>query len=175
MAFTYIPIATVTVGSGGVADIEFTSIPATHTDLLVKVSLRTARTSDAGGDDLKMYFNGDFGSNYTTRTLIGNGATASSETLSSSNLGIYGMAASNGGTANTFGNGEYYIPNYLSSNNKVVSADTVSETNATTAYMRTSAGLWANTNAITSITFRAGSTLNFLQYSTATLYGIKKD
>jgi hypothetical protein len=33
MATTYEIIASVTVGSGGAADIEFTSIPATYTDL----------------------------------------------------------------------------------------------------------------------------------------------
>jgi hypothetical protein len=37
MATTYEAIATVTtVGSGGAANIEFTSIPATYTDLVVK-------------------------------------------------------------------------------------------------------------------------------------------
>ena len=34
MANTYTLIASLTVGSGGAANIEFTSIPATYTDLL---------------------------------------------------------------------------------------------------------------------------------------------
>jgi hypothetical protein len=34
MATTYEIIASVTVGSGGAANIEFTSIPATYTDLV---------------------------------------------------------------------------------------------------------------------------------------------
>jgi hypothetical protein len=42
MATTYEAIATVEVGSGGAADIEFTSIPQTYTDLLC--SLRVSRT-----------------------------------------------------------------------------------------------------------------------------------
>ena len=37
MANTYVAIATVTVGSGGAASIDFTSIPATYTDLVVKL------------------------------------------------------------------------------------------------------------------------------------------
>jgi hypothetical protein len=41
MANTYEAIATVTVGSGGATDIEFTSIPGTYTDLLIKSSLRS--------------------------------------------------------------------------------------------------------------------------------------
>jgi hypothetical protein len=43
MATTYEAIATVEVGSGGAADIEFTSIPATYTDLVVKVSFKKPR------------------------------------------------------------------------------------------------------------------------------------
>jgi hypothetical protein len=35
MATTYEIISSVTVGSGGAADIEFTSIPATYTDLVI--------------------------------------------------------------------------------------------------------------------------------------------
>jgi hypothetical protein len=38
MATTYDLISSVTVGSGGAANIEFTSIPATYTDLVVLFS-----------------------------------------------------------------------------------------------------------------------------------------
>jgi hypothetical protein len=37
---TYTLISSVTVGSGGAANMGFTSIPATYTDLLVKLSAR---------------------------------------------------------------------------------------------------------------------------------------
>ena len=40
MATTYTLISSVTVGSGGAANIEFTSIPSTYTDLLLKYYLR---------------------------------------------------------------------------------------------------------------------------------------
>ena len=76
-----------------------------------------------------------------------------------------------GATASTFGNAEIYIPNYASSNNKSVSADFVSETNAADAIFGLTAGLWANTSAITSIKLTPAAA--FAQYSTATLYGIK--
>jgi hypothetical protein len=45
MATTYEIIASVTVGSGGAANIEFTSIPATYTDLVVLFSARTDRSA----------------------------------------------------------------------------------------------------------------------------------
>ena len=40
MADTFVKIATVTVGSGGAATIDFSSIPSTYTDLCIKHSLR---------------------------------------------------------------------------------------------------------------------------------------
>ena len=40
MANTYEAIATVEVGSGGAANIELTSIPATYTDLSLFISTR---------------------------------------------------------------------------------------------------------------------------------------
>jgi hypothetical protein len=46
MANTYEAIATVEVGSGGAADIEFTSIPGTYTDLVLKLSARGTRSFD---------------------------------------------------------------------------------------------------------------------------------
>jgi hypothetical protein len=170
MANTYDAIATVTVGSGGAATIEFTSIPATYTDLVVKYSLRC--TAAETGTNLTI--NGSSASTYTWRDARSNGATASSAD------GI-AQTALNGGrmtmstdTANTFSNNEIYIPNYAGSNNKSVSVDTVTENNATTALMAIIAGLRANTDAITSLTWTPGSG-NFAQYSTATLYGIKKN
>ena len=75
-------------------------------------------------------------------------------------------------TANTFANVSIYIPNYTSANYKSVSIDAVTENNATTAYAFLSAGLWSNTAAITSATI-TNSSGNYVQYSTAYLYGIK--
>jgi hypothetical protein len=64
-----------------------------------------------------------------------------------------------------------YIPNYAGSSNKSVSIDSVTENNATGAYSGLTAALFASTAAITSFGISTGS--NFVQYSTATLYGIK--
>ena len=75
-------------------------------------------------------------------------------------------------TANTFANGEFYIPNYAGSTNKSVSADGVTENNATAARATLTAGLWSNTAAINQITLLPIAGGTFAQYSTATLYGI---
>jgi len=170
MASTYQLISSVTVGSGGAANIEFTSIPSTYTDLVLKISARF--TQSGSGTLVEVTFNNS-GTSYTNRRLYSNGST--SNTDSSGTAYIMTLAASEGGwTTSTFGNGELYIPNYTSSNNKSVSADWVTENNAATALTGLSAGVWSNSSAITSIklTGETGSSLTFAQYSTAYLYGI---
>jgi len=169
MATTYQAIAEVTVGASGTASIDFTSIPQTFTDLVVKLSSRSASGTTGVGATL----NSDTGSNYTARALEGDGATVYSNAATYSSLQ---MGSSNGGTdttSNTFASSELYIPNYAGSNNKSASSDAVTENNATTAYATMRASLWSNTSAITSITLKNSNGNNFAQYSTATLYGIK--
>ena len=169
-----VAIQTVTVGSGGAASIEFTSIPQTYTDLYIVCS---ARNSSSSGIDMGMRFNGNTGTNYSYRSIYGSGSSASSGSASSETLFTRaGYAAGSGYTASTFSNVSYYIPNYTSSNNKSVSIDCVNEQNSSTAYAGLFALLWSQTSAITSVTLyvNSGNTAeNFAQYSSATLYGIK--
>ena len=172
MANTYEAIATVTVGSGGAANIQFTSIPQTYTDLLIKASLRTDRTA-AITDGLLLQFNGS-ATSYSDRYLQGDGVTAYSGSNAFGTTRTYlGEMDTNGATSNTFSNQEVYIPNYAGNTNKSLSADSVMENNATTAYPTLTANLWSNTSAITSIKLYFVNSSNFVQYSTATLYGIK--
>ena len=138
-------IQTVTVGSGGAATIDFTSIPATYNDLVIKVSLRTNNTDTP----VMVYFNSDTtDANYSVRRLLGSGSAASSASFSAPYL-IYANISTY--TASTFGNAEVYIPNYTGSTNKSVSADAVNENNATGAEAVLTAGIWNNTAAINAI------------------------
>jgi hypothetical protein len=169
-----IPISTVTVGSGGAATIEFNSIPQTYTDLCVMLSGRTTANGDNYGQ-IDLSFNGaPSGTAYSWRRLMGNGASASSASGSSDNAIDLWQINGSGSTSSTFGNSSYYIPNYTSSNNKSVSADGVTENNATQALAQLYAGLWADTSPITSIRFTVTYGTSFAQHSTATLYGIRK-
>jgi|688.fasta_scaffold1076182_2 hypothetical protein len=164
-------IGTTTVGSGGAASIDFTSIPQTYTDLAVVMSARIDGGTIYG--DVQTSFNSDTtAANYSWRNLTGNGAATSSETSSSGNARYCLMMAGSGTTSNTFGNGVLYIPNYAGSTYKSFSSDSCSENNASTSYLRFFANLWSSTSAITSISF-SGVGNNFLQYSSASLYGIK--
>ncbi len=164
MPTTYEAIATVTVGAGGASSIDFTSIPATYTDLKLALSIR----SNGASEDISLIsFNGNT-SNFSNKYVQGNGAAASSGSIA--RWGGNYTASNN--TANTFGNAEIYITNYAGSTAKSYSTDNVTETNGTTAYAGLTANLWNNTAAITSITL-APNTGSYVQYSTATLYGIK--
>ena len=167
MANTYTLIASSTVGSGGAANIEFTSIPSTYTDLLVKLSSRSNRGGGQVSDGIAIQFNSST-SNLSMRYLDGNGSSAGSST----DTAIWTRTSASGATASTFGNAEYYIPNYAGSTNKSVSVDGVSENNATSAFVMLSAGLWSSSAAITSIKLVSINAENFVEYSTAYLYGI---
>jgi hypothetical protein len=173
---TYIQIgSTVTVGSGGAAYIEFTSIPSTYTDLLVKLSARSNLSNNYTSTWIS--FNGNT-SNFSERELyaVGN-ATGSGNASDSPGAGqTSGYTGAGNNTANTFGNYEIYIPNYAGSTNKSFSTDSVVENNSSSGNIVVlNAGLWSNTSAITSVRFTPVESASFVQYSTASLYGIKKD
>ena len=172
MATTYEKIASVTVGSGGAADITFSSIPATFDDLIIFTSYRTNRAQVY--DQLRLQFNGSTASNYDFRGITGDGGAASSESTTNGASLKMAPGGGNNATANTFTNDNIYIPNYRGSTNKSVSSEGVGENNASEAYRSMFAGLWKVADAITSIKLFPEGAGNFLQYSTATLYGIRK-
>ena len=167
MPDTFIKIASVTVGSGGASSIDFTSIPSTYTDLQL---VFTARNTSNSNTFTQMTFNGN-ASSYSYRGLYGNGSSASSFNNSTTFIYVGDMDLSTY-TANTFSSESVYIPNYVGSNYKSVSIDSVNENNATAAAAYLTAALWSNTAAINRITLTPGGG-NYAQYSTATLYGIK--
>jgi hypothetical protein len=168
MATTYEAIATVTVGAGGASSISFSSIPNTFKDLLVKISARNNRADTT--DHILIGFNGST-SSITNRQLYGFATSVGSITSVPRSVGFVNSANA---TANTFSNNEIYIPNYAGSNNKSYTADAVDENNTSGDNgLWFTAGLWSNTSAITSIEFTNNIGTSFVQYSTATLYGIK--
>ena len=169
MATTYKAIATVTVGSGGAANIEFTSIPATYTDLKILCSVR----NETAAGQMTMVFNNSTDSTYSRRKLYTDGSSVASASGSSETTFNFIDIPFSSYTANTFSSTDIYIPNYAGSNNKSFSVDNVEENNATTAYTEIIAGLRSNTAAITSIKFAINNGSDFNQYSSATLYGIK--
>ena len=166
---TYTLISSVTVGSGGALNITFSSIPQTYTDLVIKVCGKP----DAGGNgQLCIQFNSTTAT-YTGKRLYGeppSGAGSDNDpAVNYLGVGLFGTSAD----SNNFGSTDIYIPNYTSSKQKSVSTDSVSERNTTTAYLTLQTGLWDGTGAITDIKLSINSdSFNFIQHTTAYLYGI---
>lgn len=167
MANTYVKIgSTVTVGTLGASSIDFTSIPSTYTDLVIKLSGRTLEAYYYGSFQIR--FNSST-TTYTGKDLYGiaaSGVGSASRTTTYYNLD--GATA----TASTFASVEIYIPNYASSNYKSFSMDAAAEDNSNNNNESLVAGLWSTSTAISSISIVP--TNNFVQYSTASLYGISK-
>jgi len=174
MAITYDALSTVVVGSGGVTSIDFTSIPQTYTDLLIMLSSRT----DGSGNFNVQLNNTTSGYSQVRLGGTGSGTYSNTSTGQSGNSGNSFLAGISGGSSNTsnvFGNAYIYVNNYTSSNNKTLEADSNQENNSTASYSELFAGVWSNTAAVTSVkllTYDTGG--KFVQYTTATLYGIKK-
>lgn len=172
MANTFQKIASVTVGSGGASSIDFTSIPSTYTDLVVKLSLRQDTIFTSDGNILAIEFNSTGSSSFSGKLLYSTGSAAlSANTYLNA---VYYTSNPSDYTSNTFGNGEIYIYNYNGSQNKSFSSDSVYENNDTVARQGIQAGLWSSSSSITSVKlspFTGGA--KFVQYSKATLYGIK--
>ena len=103
----------------------------------------------------------------SAKALGGNGSS-----IFNTSGNVYGFMNPSDFTSSVFSAGEFYIPNYTLANNKSYFSDSANETNATGANMVLYAGLWSDTAAVTSIKLVPYSG-SFVQYSEATLFGIK--
>jgi hypothetical protein len=164
-ATSFESIATVTVGSGGASNVEFTSIPGTYTHLQIRInSLGSANTASS----LSGTYNGDTGSNYSSHWLTGNGSSASSGATANDNIQYFGFSLHTS-EANA---SVIDILDYANTNKyKTMRCLTGVDRNGSGSVWLFS-GSWRNTNAITSIKITPNSG-NFNQYSHFALYGIK--
>jgi hypothetical protein len=166
MANTYTLINKVTVSSSSSPYIEFTSIPQTYTDLVLKISSRATVGEYSSG----YFYNVSF--NNTVNNRSGNYIDAGGNGISTSVYTSWGLSVPSDFTVNTFSDGELYIPNYASANYKASILESVNESNSIYGPRFVMSGaLWSDTAAITSIKLSPGGG-NFAQYSTAYLYGI---
>jgi len=170
MATTYTLISSVTAGSGGSASLGFTSIPATYTDLVVLLSVRS--TQAAADAQLRININGTGeGTNFSSYGLQGDGGSGISSFNQTAGW-IAGGFNANTSTANTFTSLQLYFPNYTVSANKSFDVESAMEQNSGAGtYAELAAILYSNTSAISSLSFATPSN-NLAQYSTAYLYGI---
>jgi hypothetical protein len=155
-------IATVTVGSGGVSSITFSSIPSTYKHLQIRALTVTSTPSNGSA----IQFNSDTtSSNYKYHSVYGTGSSASAGNGSPAYAPFF-----NGGAATTSpGSMVLDILDY-SNTNKYTTIRSLDGYDANgSGYVGLTSGLWMNTAAISSIKFDAA----YLQYSSFALYGIK--
>jgi len=166
MANTFTKIAT--ISTYGVSSYEFTSIPATYTDLMLITSIRTSGTATAQ-EGLELQFNSAV-SNRSDRRFYAYINTAYADT----GTAMYaGRASATGATANCFGSTITYITNYTTTKVKMSQSMGGSQSNSTTKLMDVMVNAWNDSATITSIKIIPDEGGTIQQYSTADLYGIK--
>jgi hypothetical protein len=171
-------IAKTTLTSNPVS-VAFDNIPGTYTDLYLVCSMRSTRTGTSWVGSSITFNAAENWTDYSGRYLQGDGAAVySGNAVTTSYVGVgISVTPTAGHTANSFSNGEVLIPNYAGATNKSFSSSAVGETNGTTAFIHTVAGLWSSTAAITKITVWCNGNVGGHAFSTDSsffLYGITK-
>jgi hypothetical protein len=170
-------IATVTVGTA-TPTVTFSSIPATYTHLQIRASMQTAR-ANAPLDKVFWRFNSDTASSYSSHSVFGDGASATSSTENTtaiSGFDNFSSAQSNSGLV--FGTLILDILDYANTNKfkttRVLSGFDVNGTvSGFGGRVGLTSGNYRSTNAITSVTFTVDNAANFSVNSKFALYGVK--
>jgi len=164
-------IATVSVGSGGAANVEFTSIPATYAHLQIRALARTDRAN--AGDAVYVRFNNDSGSTYSGHRLEGNGSSASAQfETSSTSFTLNRITAANNG-ASQFGVFVFDLLDYKDTNKYSTARALVGFDGNGSGLIGLDSGSWRNTAAVDRIDILPLNASGFVQYSHFALYGIK--
>ena len=172
MATTYELISSTTVGAGGVASIDFTSIPQTFTDLAFRYSMRGNLANNA--TYIVVEFNGT-AANRQGRVFGSNGT---STFVSAYGSDIFSICNGTTSTNPYYNTGEFNLLNYTSNTQKGMHFDSYVENNDTASQIQLFVGLRSGTGAVNRVTFYAadasfGKNHLFLEYSYIALYGIK--
>jgi hypothetical protein len=171
MPITMTLIKSHTIESGGAASINFTDIPQTYTDLMVKVSVRNNANAVIRNSNLRI--NGNTSSIYSETLIDGIGSgTPSSASASGTFFNWGGLSNDTNSSINIFSNFDLYIPNYRETTNKYILCDAVAENAATFGQQRFSSLLASTSDPVTSINIIGEA--NFITHSSAQLYGIIK-
>jgi len=170
MASTYTLISSQVLASSA-ASVTFSSIPATYTDLVLRCS---ARSDGAVVDEeIKIVFNADTSTVYSFTYLAADVTTTPSSSRFATRAFAWALFVDGASaTANTFGNLEAYIPNYLSTASKPFSSFGVSETNAATPIIAVTAALYQGSSGISSMALSPANGTNWVTNSSFYLYGI---
>ena len=162
---TYVPIQAITL-SAATADVTFTGIPQTFTDLVLVVGRLKSTTSSPY---LCFQFNSNTSTDYSVTHIEGTGSSAVSSRLSSQNQITTGNSVGLGTTADAMV--ITHFMNYSNTTTNKTAMSRVSVIGGSFPGTGAAVGLWRQTSAITSIRVfnNAG---NLPADCTLTLYGI---
>jgi hypothetical protein len=169
---SYESIATVTVGAGGAATVDFTSIPATYTHLQVRFIARSDRSAN-NEDILFTRYNNDTGTNYAYHWLAGNGSGVDIFTGSSTASVWTGSLSAANAASTTLAAGIIDVLDYTNTNKNTTTRILSGYDSNGHGRVVLSSTLWNNTAAVNRITLLPGFGTIFTQYSQFALYGIK--
>jgi hypothetical protein len=162
---TYESISTVTVGGTSQSSISFTSIPSTYTHLQLRGILL------ANGASPQIRFNSDSNANYSNHLMYG-GGTNPPGTGSNTSISAMYIGGSNTGTSSS--HPFVFVTDILdyanSSKNTTMRTLSGVDQNGSGEVSIFSGG-WHVTNPVTSVSVITN--VNFTQYSSVALYGIK--
>jgi hypothetical protein len=168
----YDSIATVTLSTSA-SSVTFSSIPSTYTHLQIRAIARST-TGGTAQDEIQLTMNGDTGSNYAYQFMYGNGGSAVAASATSQTYIRSAFAPRASATANSFGGLVLDVLDYTNtSKNTSIRSLSGGDLNDSNGLIALCGGLWMNTSAITSLTFRPESGNSFPQYTQFALYGIK--
>lgn len=154
------------------ATLDFTSIPGTYRDLLIRVQARG--TNAALNVSTRVRFNNDSGSNYDYQTAQFDGSAQTVDTSLGATAMWIGYTPGSTATAGSAGQFDLSIANYIGTAfHKTMLNDSGPKwgTTSATAYRIITSGFWRNTAAITQVTLILDSG-NFDTGTVATLYGL---
>jgi hypothetical protein len=160
---TYTPISTQTL-TADAATVTFTGIPQTYTDIVLVCNFGTSSSGRTG----TMRFNGDTGTNYSWRSIGGNGTSA--QASGGSNISSIYFTGQITGDGTALANvAVTSIQNY---SNTTTYKTVISRSNDAARYVELAVGTWRSTAAINRIDLARDNGTNWLSGSSFTLYGI---
>jgi hypothetical protein len=167
-------LATINLASSA-SSVVFSDIPQNYTHLQIRATLKSNRAT-FGNDGLYLRVNGA-SSNYGFHYLLGDGAASSASGGGSQTQILLGWCGTN--VSSAYGANVIDILDYSNTTKyKTIRNLAGVDVNGTIAGFGGVVGIhsgahYANTNAITSITFTTSNAADFQQYSQFALYGIK--
>jgi hypothetical protein len=165
MPATYEPIATYTAATAQ-ATINFTSIPATYTDLVLAANFSFTNATEYPNPRIQL--NGDGSTPFPETSMYGTGSAAGSYRMT-----LYQWAYISAASGGTTGNDKWIVLlNFQDYANTTTYKPMLYRVNANLSEATGGVATWLSTNAITSIEWSLQSN-SYAIGSTFTLYGIK--